>query len=167
MSVETHIRPIGVADKAEIELVARRMRDTLAEVLGPDRGDSMYSHTWLVERVLWHLDPDNRGQVFVARSGDDEVTGHTIVRVDLDADGSEIGLFSTTYVHPDARRSGVAAALLQEGEAWMRARGLQVAVTYTDPENTKLQTLYQRAGYTLAPMPKGFVSLTKRLNDAA
>ncbi|CAN0477795.1 unnamed protein product, partial [Phaeothamnion confervicola] len=95
----------------EIDIVAGRMRETLLEVLGYCE----YSLDWLRERVKFHLQV---GAVFVVEA--DRILGHTIVR---EEDGK--GLFSTTYVLPESRRLGVADALLDRGEEWMRSRGMR------------------------------------------
>ena len=164
MTHDYHIRPIEPESREEVMLVAQRMRETLMEVLGEERGHSMYSMDWLKQRVLWHLDPANVvGQVFVAESRAGDIVGHTIVRLDHDDNDQEIGLFSTTFVEPTSRRFGVATLLLQQGEAWMRQHNMPEAVTYTDQDNVKLQNLYIRHGYTMSDMPQEFVKLAKLL----
>lgn len=159
-----HVRPIEPEAAGEVALVAARMRATLAEVLGPARGEAMYDLAWLEARVRWHLDPAAcTGAVFVAVDGAGAIAGHTIVRREVDGDGRPFGLFSTTYVAPEARHGGAATALLRAGEAWMRARGLAEAVTYTHPGNEKLQRLYAREGYAPAPVDADFVRLARAL----
>lgn len=158
------IRPLDPGASGEISLVAGRMRDTLVEVLGGERGASMYSLEWLVRRVRWHLDPDQVvGEVFVAEDRQGRIVGHTMVRVAEDEPGRPLGLFSTTYVVPSARHRRVATRLLERGEGWMIAYGLTEARTYTDVDNAKLQALYTERGYTLTPMPEVFVQLAKAL----
>ncbi|MCP4809161.1 MAG: GNAT family N-acetyltransferase [Proteobacteria bacterium] len=134
------IRPL--AGEAELDLVARRMRATLAEVIGPD-GESMYTLEWLRDRVRQHLDGRHVGAAFVAEL-DGAVAGHTIVRRE-----EGCGLFSTTYVDPAARRAGIAEALLERGEEWIRAQGLERAATHTAGGNTPLLKLYERRGYAV------------------
>lgn len=160
------IRPIDPRSSAEIELVAQRMRQTLVEVLGKKAGEAMYSLDWLCDRVRFHLDPDrSTGAVFLAEDEKGAITGHCIVRVEPDPEEGQIGLFSTTYVVPEARRRGVALRLLRAGEAWMVERGLRTAVTYTDVGNEPLQRLYLGQGYELSNMPNSFVALRKPLGD--
>jgi len=145
------VRPIDPGAEPEIALVASRMRATLAEVLGEKRGGAMYEMDWLKRRVRWHLDPAScDGQVFVAQDAAGWIAGHTIVRVE-EEQGRRFGLFSTTYVAPEARRAAVASRLLDRGEAWMRQRGLAAAETWTDPDNTKLIRLFEGRGYALTP----------------
>lgn len=169
------IRPLDPSSADEIALVARRMRATLVEVLGAERGDAMYDDAWLTARVRFHLDgADGCGAaVFLAVDGSDAVLGHCIVRVvHDDAGGAEstedaadarFGLFSTTYVEPSARRRGVADALLTAGEAWMRARGLAEARTFTDASNAPLHALYVRRGYQLTRLDDEWVRLSRQL----
>jgi GNAT superfamily N-acetyltransferase len=143
-------RPIDPRSSAEVALVAGGMRRTLVEVLGEERGTALYTMEWLVERVLWHLDPGkSAAQVFLAEARDGSILGHTIVRRETAEDGLEYGLFSTTYVDPAARRRGAATGLLRRGEEWMIGQGMRRAVTYTAAGNTGLVRLYERFGYVL------------------
>ena len=112
------IRSIDPSSPTEIEQVVVWMRQTLIEVLGAERGSAVYSMDWLTHRVLWHLDEVRAAQIFVAVDRAAKLIGHTIVRVEQAEDGSEMGLFSTTYVDPDHRRAGVALKLLEHGEQW-------------------------------------------------
>lgn len=152
-------------DRATIDVVAAGMRATLVEVLGAERGEAMYDLDWLRDRVRAHLDPARLdGAAFVARDGGGEVVGHTVVRVERE-DGDRVGLFSTTWVVPPWRRRGVAELLLDRGEDWMRARGRDVAVTYTHPDNHALVTLFRRRGYVLTPVDDDFVRLRRGLGE--
>ena len=158
------IRPIHVATDDEIKLVAARMRTTLVEVLDEERARGMYTMDWLVERVRSHLDGGKyTGQVFVAEAGPENIVGHTIVRVDEDEAGATTGLFSTFYVVPSARHSGVASRLLKRGEEWMLEQGLSRARTYTHEDNPGLQHLCMAHGYSMKPIPEQFVVLEKAL----
>lgn len=162
------IRPIhrGSAEGSEeVELVAARMRDTLIEVLGEDEGSALYTMAWLRDRVLWHLDPACAlGEVFVAETAETGIVGHTIVRVEHEG-GRSFGLFSTTYVTPSHRRSGVASALLACGESWMRGRGMQSAATDTSVSNTKLIRLFEVHGYRITYSNGAMVRLRRPLHD--
>lgn len=144
------IRPIDPLSQAEVELVAERMRETLVEVVGKERGEAMYTLEWLQDRVRFHLDPkQSTAAVFLAVSSDSRVLGHTIVREEKSEDGSKHGLFSTTYVEKSSRRLGVADQLLASGEEWMRAQGLKRAATATAENNTPLIRLYEKHGYSI------------------
>lgn len=154
------IRPLDPARPGEVELVAHRMRDTLIEVLGPERGAAMYTPAWLRDRVRFHLE---HGAAFVAEDGAARVVGHTLVRVDRDEEGAPLGLIATTYVLPESRRAGIAAALLAAGEAWLVARGVPTIATNTSDTNTPLVRLYEKHGYriTLRAPEERMVRLTK------
>jgi len=132
-----------------VNLVASRMRRTLVEVLGLERGEAMCSLDWLRARVLWHLDPTNCvGQVFLAVCSE-VVLGHTIVRIENDAGAHPHGLFSTIYVDPEQRRRGVGSRLLFAGERWFRGNGVEKFATKTAKANAKLVELFGRHGYNV------------------
>jgi hypothetical protein len=71
---DVFIREISPDCEAEIALVARRMRDTLVEVEGPEAGGSLYTLDWLRERVRWHLNPQAAvARVYLAIDADQQV----------------------------------------------------------------------------------------------
>lgn len=146
------IRAIDLARPAEMAAVVRGMAATLDEVVGAERSVARYGPGWLEDRVRQHLDGRLDGAVFVAVDGDvaggDEssVVGHTIVRVER-YDGAPIGLFSTTWVVPEARRQGVAGRLLDAGEAWLARRGVSALHTCTATTNQGLRALFDRRGF--------------------
>lgn len=153
-----HLCPLDRDAPEQVDLVAERMRLTLREVVGLSCGTDLYTLGWLRARVRWHLDPRTcDGEAFLAwrdRTGsleslEQEVLGHTLVRVEPGPDGQSFGLFATFYVHPAARRGGVASALLDAGEAWFRARGLSLCATATAATNSKLLALLEKRGYRL------------------
>ncbi|WP_053231592.1 GNAT family N-acetyltransferase [Sandaracinus amylolyticus] len=160
-----HIREIDPTSDEEIEIVARRMRETLVEVLGAERGTAMYTMEWLRDRVRFHLDPArSTAVVYLAEDASGHVTGHTIVRLDVDEAERPVGLFSTTFVEPACRRSSIASELLRRGEAWIREQRMPRAITYTDEHNVKLIRLYEKHGYTRSPMGSAMVQLAKPLD---
>ncbi len=153
------IRPLNPNSRDEIELVARRMRLTLMEVISEEEGEKMYTMDWLIDRVRFHLDPmKSEGQVFVAENESGEILGHTIVRVE-----SGEGYFSTFYVAPEARGQSIATEFIKTGEAWMRERSMNIARTNTAKDNAKLQNLLFKFGYEITDRSENMVSLTKRL----
>jgi len=159
--VQALIRPIAPGSDEEIAWVASRMRATLVELLGEQRGGGMYSTEWLRERVRFHLDPAQcEGGVFVAVVAEG-LAGHTIVRRETWEDGSTFGLFSTFWVEPGHRRSGLASRLVASGERWMRERGLTVFRTWTDPGNAPLIALMGGLGYAIEGERGEFVVLRK------
>lgn len=162
------IRELDPRAEGEIDLVARRMRMTLEEVLGEEEGRSLYTTDWLRERVRFHLDPTrSTAAVFLAEARSGAIAGHTIVRIDADDEGQPIGLFSTTYVEPASRRAGIAKQLLLRGEAWMREHRMGVAATDTSATNAKLIRLYETHGYAIVLRAGGMVRLAKALGASA
>jgi ribosomal protein S18 acetylase RimI-like enzyme len=139
------------------------MRETLVEVLGRERGESLYSMEWLRDRVSFHLDRERTACVWVAETGN-EIVGHAIVRAE-DTEARAYGLFSTIYVVPALRRRQVASALLVQGEAWMWALGLKWAATNTSHTNQKLIRLFEKHGYEIVLREEEFVQLARDLTD--
>lgn len=158
------IRQINPASLDEIELVANRMRETLKEVVGVERGESMYTIDWLIDRVRFHLDPNlSTAQVLVSENPNGEITGHCIYRIEKLEDGSNYGLFSTTYIIPNSRKHGIATKCLSIGEAWMINNGLRIAVTMTSKKNEKLINLYFKHGYKVTATSDEMLKLEKIL----
>jgi len=167
---DIEICPLDARHSVHVELVASRMRETLMEVIGEQRGEQMYTLDWLRERVRWHLDASqSRSVVLLAMDRNRDVKenhaadvfGHTIVRVEQDDDGQAFGLFSTTFVVPVLRRIGLAARLLDAGEAWIRAQGLTRAVTDTSQTNAKLIHLFEARGYAVEFKSEDMLRLSK------
>jgi 8-oxo-dGTP pyrophosphatase MutT (NUDIX family)/ribosomal protein S18 acetylase RimI-like enzyme len=160
------IREINPKSQQEIELVAKRMRLTLVDVLGEEEGGSMYTMEWLVDRVIFHLDSKkSNAQIFLSENPERQITGQCIVRIERDEGGNQFGLFSTTYVDPAFRKKGFANALLLRGEQWMLEHELLEAITYTSESNAKLIRLYEKHGYRihLTNAEKRMIGLKKRL----
>lgn len=159
-----HIRPIDSESQEEITLVATRMRETLGEVLGADRGTTMYTLDWLTDRVRYHLDSQRcDGQVFVATDSHQIITGHAIVRLEeLDHEGP-IGLFSTIFVIPTQRRQGIATALMGAVEHWIQSKGRRRVIYHTATSNDKLIQLFQKHGYNITLTTGDMVRLVKYL----
>lgn len=158
------IRPINPRAEEEILLVATRMRDTLVEVLGEEKGGSMYTIEWLTDRARWHLDPANCiGEIFLAESENDFIAGHSIVRIESDESGKQFGLFSTTYIEPGSRGKGLARMLIKRGEEWMIAKGMTKAYTYTEVKNEPLKKLFIGLGYEVEEIKSEFAIIAKSL----
>lgn len=159
------VRRLDRSAVTEIELVAQRMRATLEEVLGVERGRTMYTMDWLINRVRQHLEGDLAGAVLVAEDAAGTMRGHTIVRIDEGRDGAALGLFSTIYVVPAYRRQAIAARLIQGGEAWMIERGVRTFATYTSATNEKLIHLFRKYGYAVVEqiVEKEMVIIEKRI----
>ncbi len=160
--MELTVRPLDEASGAEITWVATRMRRTLQEVLGVERGTAMYDLAWLHGRVREHLGRPDAAVFLAVRGG--EVAGHTIVREE--SDGEPLALVSTTWVEPGERRRGVAACLLERAEAWAQERGLRRIATHTAADNGPLIELYERRGYVIDLRDGEMVRLLRDSTDA-
>lgn len=159
-----HIRPINPSSLEEITLVAERMRETLNEVLGPERGTTMYTLDWLKDRVHYHLDSDRcDGQVFVAASSDQTILGHAIIRLEDQADEGPVGLFSTIFVASPYRRQGVAKSLMATVESWVRTKQRTRLIYHTATSNLKLIQLFQSQGYEIILTTEDMVRLVKNI----
>ena len=162
------LKPTDADAAAHVQLVAARMRQTLIEVLGPARGTAMYTLPWLIDRVEFHLDPArSTGAVLLALDDRDAaVIGHTIVRVEAQAECPRLGLFSTIYVVPEKRRAGVARALLAAGETWLLAHDVHALATNTGKDNVKLIRLFEGHGYQIAVRTEEMVQLRRDVGPA-
>ena len=153
------VREIDPKSDAEIQLVAQRMRQTLVEVLGEEKGVSMYTMDWLVERVRWHLNAKNTdGRVFLSENQSGEIIGHAIARIDP---ACSFGYFSTVFVEPLSRRQGVAVSLMDHVENWFLERRMPKAVYNTANNHVALIGLFKRNGYEITHSESEMVQLTK------
>lgn len=158
------IRPIDRSSDCELVLVAERMRLTLAEVLGKEEGEAMYTLDWLLDRARQHIDGRCDGEILLAELGG-QIVGHTILRIEPDERLGLKGLFSTFYVDPNHRRKSIASRFLEEGEAWFRARSMKVAQTYTAADNRKLHRLMEGHGYRIVLRKDEMVAFSKILAE--
>ena len=146
------IRDLDAGREADLEWVARAMHATLVEVEG-EKGRQNYPVHWTRARLRELLDPRRRypARVLLAVAPFDaaHILGHTILRVNEMPDGRLYGLISTTYVDPAHRRVGIAKALLDRAETWVRAHGMDEAATWTSAANLSLIRLYERHGYVV------------------
>lgn len=164
------VRPIDARSERERQWVAERMRDTLIEVLGAERGASMFSRQWLLDRVEQHLDGRLDGAVFVVCAEGDAIVGHSIVRRERDERHGLHGYISTSYVAPTHRRRGLARALVRADEQWFRERSLERFVTHTHPDNGGLRALFRSLGYrelivARGDPPEPFAELVRRADE--
>lgn len=155
------IREIDSQSEFEVHLVARRMRQTLVEVLGEDRGGSMYTMEWLIDRVRWHLDPKNtEGRVFLLENQQGDVVGHAIVRIDF---GSSFGYFSTIFIERSSRRQGFAKRLVKHVEDWLLKNEMPKVVYNTANNHVAAIDLFRSNGYTVTHSESEMLQLTKVL----
>ena len=130
------IREIDPQSEFEIKLVAQRMRQTLVEVLGEEKGGSMYTMDWLVNRV----------------------TGHAIARIDH---ASTFGYFSTVFVQLSSRRSGIATCLMRHVEDWFSKGGIPKIIYNTADNHVALIALFKSEGYEITHAESEMIQLTK------
>lgn len=158
------IREIDHQSVAEIDLVASKMRQTLIEVMGEERGGSYYSMDWLRERVRWHLDSRaTTARIYLAEDSTGQIVGQAIVRIERDEAAEPFGYFSTLYVEPSSRRQGLATALLNQAEEWVREQGLPKIIYNTAHYNDRLLKLFHRHGFKVTFRETEMVQLTKVL----
>ena len=159
------IREIDPASADEVRLVAERMRQTLVEVLGEQKGAALYSMEWLVQRVNWHLDAEQTtARVYLMEGPDGQITAHAIARIERDGAGKPYGYFSTVFVEPDSRNQGHASALIRQVESWLRVMGMPVVVYNTGANHSKVIRLFERHGYEITHRTPDMVQLSKALS---
>jgi ribosomal protein S18 acetylase RimI-like enzyme len=158
------IREINSQSLEEVDLVAGRMRQTLMDVLGEEKGGAMYSMEWLKERLLWHLDPKKTvAKLFLSLNRAQHITGHAIARIEQGGDGAAFGYFSTIFVESESRRQGIANALLLQVENWFIEKKMPKIIYNTAEGNSKLIDLFQEHGYAITAKESEMVQLTKPL----
>jgi len=152
---ELEIRDLAGED--EIAFAASRMRSTLVEVLGVERGVSMYSLNWLRERARFHMGPERIAKVLVEHG---MIVGHALARVDS-PDDTQFGLFSTIYVAPDYRGRGAATKLIEHVEDWFAGLGIEHVVYNTGAHHELVIGMFERRGYFITARADERVALTK------
>jgi GNAT superfamily N-acetyltransferase len=158
------VREINPASSEEIALVASRMRNTLEEVLGEEKGQALYTMEWLEDRVRWHLDSEKRSaKIYLSENTKKEITGHAIARIEQDESGKNYGFFSTIFVEPTERKQGVARSLLKKVEDWCLEKKMPEIVYYTAETNAPLIELFTKNGFHLAQKEAEMVRLVKPL----
>ena len=156
------IRVINPNSSDEILLVANRMRETLIDVLGDDKGKNFYTQDWLVNRVKWHLDPKNCiSKILLSVINNDQIIGHAIARLEIDQEKLNFGYFSTIYVEPDSRHKGYAKELMDNVEEWFLELGLRKFVYNTAENHHRLIKAFTARGYQITHRENEMVQLTK------
>lgn len=158
------LREINPDSNDEIRWVAQGMRQTLIEVLGPENGSALYTMEWLLDRVKWHLDPKaTMAKIFLAEDENGEILGHAIARLERDEVSMVHGYFSTLFVHPEARRRGLAHALINHVEAWFRSCKINRIAYNTAENHIVLIRLFEAHGFKIALHDHEMVQLVKEL----
>jgi ribosomal protein S18 acetylase RimI-like enzyme len=106
-----------------------------------------------------------RDHVALVAAGDDSAGGFVLARMR----GMRHGWISDLYVVPDARRSGIAAALVREAAARLRAQGADVVSLEVQAENVDARVVYERWGFreTLLTLDAPVEDLEDRLSREA
>jgi ribosomal protein S18 acetylase RimI-like enzyme len=156
------IREINPDSESEISLVANRMRQTLVEVLGEQKGTELYSMTWLLDRVRWHLDPNQTtAKIFLSEDLNGAVIGHAFARIEADTQGSHYGYFSSIFVAPEFRNKGIANALILHVNSWLAEMKMSKVVYNTAVNHSKLIRLFERHGFKITHTEGEMIQLTK------
>lgn len=144
------IREINSNSVDEIKLVAGRMRQTLIEVLGEEKGTKLYSMDWLTERVLWHLDPKlTTAKIFLTEDIHGKILGHAISRIETDNSGNHFGYFSTIFVEQNSRGKGIADSLVLHVESWFKQMNMAKIIYNTAENHSKIIRLFGRHGFNI------------------
>lgn len=94
----------------------------------------------------------------VARGGPDRVLGYAV-----SGRSGTRGYLQRLAVDPGTQGRGLGRALVLDGLAWMRRRGVDRVVVNTQVGNERALRLYQNLGFRLEPA--GLAVLTRRLGD--
>jgi aminoglycoside 6'-N-acetyltransferase I len=95
-------------------------------------------------------DRHNPAEVLIANGDDGTPLGFAEVSVRNYAEGCQPGrvaYLEGLYVEPDARRTGVAAALVAAAEAWGREQGCTEFASDTGPDNLVSQAVHLALGF--------------------
>jgi len=94
-------------------------------------------------------DPEREGLQLIAREADGTARGFaTVFWTWQTLDAGRIGVMNDLFVHPDARGTGLAAALIEACADRTRAHGGKVLAWETALDNVRAQTVYARVGAT-------------------
>lgn len=156
------IREIDRDSEIEIALVASRLRQTLVEVLGEEKGTGLYSMEWLLDRIRFHLDPQETKKIFLVDDDAGHIRAQAIARVEREGQSS-YGYFSTIFVEPNFRNQGLATRLILHVESWFRRLNMPKIIYNTADNHTKLIRLFERHGYRITLYASEMVQLTKEL----
>lgn len=160
----TSIRELSADSESEILLVGQRMRKTLIDVLGEEKGGELYSVETLVDRVRWHLDSVSRiGKVYLSQDDVGNITGQTLARVETDVAGLKFGRFSMVYVLPEYRRRGIATQIISTVENWFHDLAMPKIIYNTAETNQRVIDLFRSRGYRITHAESEMVQMTKIL----
>jgi [ribosomal protein S18]-alanine N-acetyltransferase len=131
-------------------LALDRMRpEDLDEVLAIERAS--FSMPWSRGAFLYELQQNRVARCWVGRAGDGEVIGYLCLWEVAD----ELHI-TNVAVRPDARRQGVARALLHSVLADGRRRGFKIVVLEVRPSNHNALSLYESFGFRIVGRRHGY-----------
>ena len=94
-------------------------------------------------------DPEREGLQLIARDADGTPHGFaTVFWTWQTLDAGRIGVMNDLFVHPDARGTGLASALIEACADRTREHGGKVLAWETALDNVRAQTVYARVGAT-------------------
>lgn len=116
-------------------------------------------------QLLFERSVRQRGRIFVAEQ-EGRLVGFCAVQAEVveeepDNPPGSYAFLSDLVVLPEARGGGVGRALLERGEAYVRAEGAKVLVLNVLARNREARRLYEQAGFR-----ERYLSLEKRLDSA-
>jgi len=109
------------------------------------RGTTEEGYAWFLGTQLQRVD----AVVFVAER-DGQVVGYVYAGIEPQSWKElreEAGFIHDVYVDSDARRCGVATALLEAAAAWLAGRGMPRIVLWTAAPNDAARRLFERLGF--------------------
>ena len=92
------------------------------------------------------------GKLYAAKDGSKVVAMASLLYTVSTAEGGKAALFEDLVVHPDFRKQGIGARLLEYVIAQARAEGVLRLTLLTDMQNEQAQVLYRRLGFVGSPM---------------
>ncbi len=94
-------------------------------------------------------DPEREGVQLIGRDAEGAARGFaTVFWTWQTLDAGRIGVMNDLFVHPDARGTGLAAALIEACADRTREHGGKVLAWETALDNARAQTVYARVGAT-------------------
>ncbi|HEX5202633.1 MAG TPA: GNAT family N-acetyltransferase [Actinoplanes sp.] len=97
-----------------------------------------YPRNWPADPARW-LAPRGLRRAWVAELPGVGLAGHVAVQGD--------GEVSRLFVTPDARRQGVAEALVRRAVEWARANGLRLTLNVTEEQRSAAIAFYEATGW--------------------
>jgi GNAT superfamily N-acetyltransferase len=101
------------------------------------------------------------GRFYVAREGKQVVAMASLLFTVSTAEGGKAAWFEDLVVHPEHRKHGIGAKLLEHVIAQARTEGVLRITLLTDMQNERAQVLYRRLGFVGSPMKPMRLKLKK------